>query len=51
MNGFRIHTYTVLAHAAKTIFTATLIGTWEINAEMLTAMSLVFFTLINILAH
>jgi hypothetical protein len=51
MDGFGIHTYTVLANPLKTIFTTTLIGTWKINAEMLTAMLLVFFTLINVLAR
>jgi hypothetical protein len=34
----------------KTIFATTLIGTWEIYAEMLATMLLIFFTLINILA-
>jgi hypothetical protein len=35
----------------KAIFTTALIGTRKINAEMLAAMSLVFFTLINVLAY
>jgi hypothetical protein len=51
INSFRVHTYAFLAHCVKTIFTPTLKGTWQINTEMLAAMLLIFFTLINILAH
>jgi hypothetical protein len=35
----------------KAIFTAAVVGTWKINAEMLATMLFIFFTLVKVLAH